>query len=208
MADSAQIINLLPDEKLKLLRVQRVNALVTAASVIALVVVVVIIIVLIGAIEATQFSLTQKKNQITQLNTSIGTVDKLDDGTSLQTRATAIQSRLALIKTAFDARQKRAYAATLNRLVQIVPPTVSMEQLSIDASGNAQVSGIATTYNEIGRFAQAITSDGDTINVPSSGKSAFFGGVSITQASFSPSSNNYGYTITFELGSEADSAGQ
>lgn len=210
MADNAQVINLLPDEKLKLLRVQRVNALVTASSAIVLVVCVAIIILLIGAIEATQFQLTQKKDQIKQLNNSIAVVDKLDDGTSLQARAAAIQAQLALISQDVAAKQKRQFVASLQRLIAIMPPTVNLAQASVDQTGTVSISGSARTYDDIGRFAQALKVDGTNALNPSSGAStaSFFTKVTITTAAFSAQNNTYSYSMNYLLGSEANNVGQ
>lgn len=199
-------INLLPQERLAFLHIERMNAVATAAAVLVAVVLGVVsigLILLIGGTVAIRGSLD---GQITQTKGQVSALDKLDGGGSLEQQTKVLQDQLAVIRTILSTKDQVQFGRALVRLSQIVPPDVSFNQATIDASHTVTVSGEAKSYASVGRFAEALKSDGSVINRPVGTSTSYFHDVQVTSTVLG-SGAKVTYSITFTLGQETFNAG-
>jgi hypothetical protein len=201
-------INLLPEEKVKLLHIERLNAVstvVTSIVGVTLAGVIVVLLVLIGGVSAGRAALN---SEISKSNSQIAKLNHLDDTPmKLEDEAKILQSQLKTIKTILATKEQVQFGAALVRLGKIVPPDVSFSQASIDATHVVTIVGKAKTFAAIGRFAEALNEDGTTLNRPGSGPQKYFSKVDITSSSFDQASGAVQYSLSFTLGEETFNAG-
>lgn len=200
----AQVINLLPEEKIRILNIERINAVTTLAAGVAGVVIlgsIIVLLVVIGGLKAGQAALS---GDIQKSNREIAALNKLkDDPAKLEDQARILQSQLAVIKTILDTKAQVRFASALERLSKIVPADVSFNQADINDQHVVTITGRARTYASVGRFAEALKSDGRLINAPSGQEPvSYFRNVSITSSSFNEADAAVNYSITFTLGEE------
>lgn len=200
----AQIINLLPEEKIRLLNIERINAVTTLAAGVAGVAILgstIVLLVVIGGLKAGQAALS---GEIQKSNREVAALNKLkDDPRRLEDQARILQNQLSVIKTILDTKTQVQFASALDRLSKIVPADVSFNQADINDQHVVTITGRARTYASVGRFAEALKSDGRLINTPSTGGgTAYFHDVAITSSSFNEADAAVNYSLTFTLGEE------
>ena len=196
-------VNLLPEKKLKLLRIQRLNSwvtlVITGLSVVAVVSILGLLLG-IGSLRSERDSvakeLTRKEAEVARLNGGKTQGERLED------KAGLIQRQLSTIRVILDAKEKIQFGRALERIGRIVPPEVSFGQASLDAGRTVTISGDARSYAAVGRFVEALKSDGTLINRPNSGPVSFFQEVSITSSNTNVLTGLVSYTITFKLSEE------
>lgn len=201
---ATQLINLLTQDKLKLLTIERWNTLVTfgvVAGAATLGALTLILLLLLGGVSAASGS---AQGEIREINHQVAELDKLDDGSGakLEDVAGTLQGQLVIIKGLLDTKAKIRFGKAIERVGAAVPPDISFTQAAIDEKHVMTLSGTARSYGAVGRFAEALKQDGRLFNKPASGPTNYFKNVVVASTSFDQTTRLAQYSLRFELAEE------
>ena len=171
----SQLINLLPEDQLRLLKIERYNRLGTMAIVTAGLVMLEVILVLIGLLGATAAMRSPVVDRINKAQSRIGQLNQLGDGGApLEQQAKVLQQQLQVIGMVLSSRGQVDLGQVLDHVNQVIPSDVHLTQLTIGTDKSVTLSGEARSYGSAAKFMEALKENGGTLNRQGSDSKPFF----------------------------------